>query len=182
MGGRAGISAGRSPPGAHSVHPRVPCGQGHVRKESEMPSPTWIAPKVPHLGSHSSRAVRVASGDLVVLLVHPSRLAILCTCVSTAAQRRRQGHSSEQREGHKSPWLFSGPPQGHGVPCPCLSPKSNLTPQGVCTTHQCLTRCPRPGPLPSAPSWARPQAEPPAQPPKWECPHCSAAAEWRSPA
>lgn len=41
-------------------------------------------PTLSHRGSHSSRAARVFSGDVVVVLVHRSLLAILCTCVSTA--------------------------------------------------------------------------------------------------
>lgn len=51
-------------------------------REGAHPAPPW---GWAHLGSHSSRALRVSSGDLVAFLVHLSRLAILCTCVSTAA-------------------------------------------------------------------------------------------------
>lgn len=50
-------------------------------------------PATLYLGSHSSKALRVSSGDLVTFLVHLSLLAILCTCVSTAAWR--QGRVNE---------------------------------------------------------------------------------------
>lgn len=56
--------------------------QGGSPPEGACPAPPW---GWAHLGSHSSRALRVSSGDLVAFLVHLSRLAILCTCVSTAA-------------------------------------------------------------------------------------------------
>ena len=59
--------------------------EGGSPPEGAHPSPPW---GWAHLGSHSSRALRVSSGDLVAFLVHLSRLAILCTCVSTAAWKR----------------------------------------------------------------------------------------------
>ena len=74
-----------------SLHSSLWGWESSVRREGGSPpegarptSPWWWA----HLGSHSSRALRVSSGDLVAFLVHLSRLAILCTCVSTAAWKR----------------------------------------------------------------------------------------------
>lgn len=75
-------------------------------REREESCPTPILPQ--HLGSHSSRALRVSSGDLVTFLVHLSRLAILCTCVSTAAWRW----------GRINTWHTRGP----RPPDPCLWP------------------------------------------------------------
>lgn len=70
--------------------PQLPVGVGAISVEGgwEGGEPALPHPNPAHLGSHSSSALRVSSGDLVAFLVHLSRFTILCTCVSTAAWRR----------------------------------------------------------------------------------------------